>query len=56
MLYHAGMIYAALGDGAKGGRYLRQALEINPAFDVLQPEAVRRALASLAARGRRSEG
>jgi tetratricopeptide (TPR) repeat protein len=56
MLYHAGMIYAAAGDARKAGEYLRLALEINPGFDVLQSDAARQALATLAARGRRSEG
>ena len=49
MLYHAGMIYTALGDARRGGGYLRRALEINPGFYALQAEAARRALATRAA-------
>ena len=51
MLYHAGMIYTALGDARKGGDYLRRALEINPGFDALQSEAARQSLASRAIKG-----
>lgn len=46
LLFHAGMIADALGDRAAGAKYLRQALAINPTFDVLQAEAARRALAN----------
>jgi tetratricopeptide (TPR) repeat protein len=34
--YHAGMIYHGLGDGRAAAKHLRLALDINPAFDVLQ--------------------
>ncbi|HEV7889478.1 MAG TPA: tetratricopeptide repeat protein [Pyrinomonadaceae bacterium] len=49
LLFHAGMIADALGDRAGGAKYLRQALAINPSFDVLQADAARRALAGRAA-------
>ena len=41
MLYHAGMIYAAAGDDKKGADFLKQALAINPTFDVLQADVAR---------------
>ncbi len=49
LLFHAGMIALAAGDRAGGTKYLRQALAINPAFDVLQADTARRALAGRAA-------
>ncbi|MDT7808839.1 MAG: hypothetical protein QOJ70_2652 [Acidobacteriota bacterium] len=49
LLYHAGMIADALGDHAGGVKYLRDALAINPSFDVLQADAAKRALAGRAA-------
>lgn len=45
LLYHAGMIAYALGDRARGAEHLKQALALNPSFDVLQADAARRALA-----------
>lgn len=45
LLFHAGVIADATGDRAGGAKYLRQALAINPSFDVLQAEAARRVLA-----------
>lgn len=48
LLFHAGLIADALGDRAAGAKYLRQALAINPSFDVLQAEAARHALAGRA--------
>lgn len=44
LLYHAGMIAYALGERGRGAGYLRQALAINPAFDVLQADVARRTL------------
>jgi tetratricopeptide (TPR) repeat protein len=44
LLYHAGMIARALGERGRSTEYLRQALALNPAFDVLQADAARRAL------------
>jgi tetratricopeptide (TPR) repeat protein len=44
LLYHAGMIAYALGERGRGAEYLRQALAINPSFDVLQADAARRTL------------
>ncbi|HEX8687841.1 MAG TPA: tetratricopeptide repeat protein [Pyrinomonadaceae bacterium] len=41
LLYHAGMIAYALGERGRGADYLRQALAINPAFDVLQADVAR---------------
>src|ERR1044072_5205835 len=41
LLFHAGLIADALGDRAAGAKYLRQALAINPSFDVLQDDAAR---------------
>lgn len=49
LLFHAGMIADALGDRAAGAKYLRQALAINPSFDVLQAEEAKRVLAGRAA-------
>jgi tetratricopeptide (TPR) repeat protein len=46
--YHAGMIHQALGDRAQAARHLKLALEINPAFDVLQADRAAQALAALA--------
>lgn len=47
ILYHAGLVAAANGDSQKGADYLRQALDINPFFDVLQAEIAKRKLAEL---------
>jgi tetratricopeptide (TPR) repeat protein len=44
LLYHAGMIAYALGERGRGADYLRRALAINPAFDVLQADVARRTL------------
>jgi tetratricopeptide (TPR) repeat protein len=44
LLFHAGVIAVASGDRAGGAKYLRQALAINPSFDVLQADAARRTL------------
>lgn len=44
LLYHAGMIARALGDRARGAKYLREALAVNPSFDVLQADVARRTL------------
>jgi tetratricopeptide (TPR) repeat protein len=44
LLFHAGVIAVASGDRAGGAKYLRQALAIDPSFDVLQADAARRAL------------
>ncbi|MET0625518.1 MAG: tetratricopeptide repeat protein, partial [Pyrinomonadaceae bacterium] len=44
LLYHAGMIAYALGERERGAEYLRQALAINPSFDVLQADEARRTL------------
>ena len=44
ILYHAGMLAIARGDAKTGADYLKQALAINPNFDVLQADAARRTL------------
>ncbi len=49
LLFHAGLIADASGDRAGGAKCLRQALAINPSFDVLQADAARRVLAGRAA-------
>jgi tetratricopeptide (TPR) repeat protein len=45
LLYHAGLIAAANGDPRAGAEYLKQALEINPFFDVRQAEIARTKMA-----------
>lgn len=47
LLYHAGMIASANGDSAKAADYLKQALEINPNFDILQAEVAKEKLNAL---------
>ena len=47
LLYHAGMIALAKGDSVKGAEYLKQALDINPNFEVLQADAAKEKLKSL---------
>jgi tetratricopeptide (TPR) repeat protein len=42
--YHAGMIYDGLGDRRAAAKHLRLALDINPAFDVLQADVAKRTL------------
>lgn len=49
LLYHAGMIAHAQGDPRTAARYLRQAFDIDPAFDVLQAEVARKTLAAIKA-------
>jgi tetratricopeptide (TPR) repeat protein len=44
LLYHAGMIASSTGDNQKGADYLKQALAINPSFDILQAEAAKEKL------------
>lgn len=47
LLYHAGMIALSTGDNQKGADYLKQALAINPSFDILQAEAAKEKLKAL---------
>jgi len=47
MLYHAGMIASSTGDNQKGADYLKQALDINPTFDVLQADVAKEKLNAL---------
>lgn len=47
LFYHAGMIAAANGDNQKAADYLKQSLEINPNFDVLQANAAKEKLTEL---------
>jgi tetratricopeptide (TPR) repeat protein len=45
--YHAGMIYAALGDRTQAAAHLKRALEINPHFHVIFAQEAARTLAGL---------
>jgi tetratricopeptide (TPR) repeat protein len=47
LLYHAGMIALSTGDNQKGADYLKQALAINPSFDILQAEVAKEKLNTL---------
>lgn len=47
ILYHAGMIYDALGDRGKSIKFLKLALQINPHFDLLQADIASQALERL---------
>lgn len=44
ILYHAGMIALAKNDAQKSHEYLKQAIEINPAFDILQADIAKEKL------------
>ena len=46
LLYHAGMIENALGNRSDAKKLLKRALDLNPAFDLLQAEIARKALAA----------
>jgi len=47
LFYHAGMIGLSKGDNQKGADYLKQALAINPSFDILQAEVAKEKLNTL---------
>ena len=47
LLYHAGMIEAALGNDAAARRYLEDALATDPSFDPLAVRTARTTLAEL---------
>ncbi len=47
LLYHAGMIKAALGDAGQARTLLTEALELDPSFDPLQADVARAKLADL---------
>jgi tetratricopeptide (TPR) repeat protein len=47
IFYHAGMIEKALGNEKEAARHLQAALQANPAFDLLQADNARKALAEL---------
>ncbi|MDQ4119964.1 MAG: tetratricopeptide repeat protein [Acidobacteriota bacterium] len=47
ILYHAGMIEKALGNRKAAADFFKQALETNPAFDLVQAENARQALTEL---------
>ena len=47
ILYHAGMIEKELGNKTEAAKLLKQALSINPKFDVLQAETAQKALQEL---------
>ena len=44
IFYHAGMIEKGLGNKKAAADYLKKALEMSPAFDVLQAEKAKAAL------------
>lgn len=50
LLYHAGAIEIAVGDRADGQRLLRQALALNPGFDVTGAAEARKLLATVSPR------
>jgi tetratricopeptide (TPR) repeat protein len=47
LYYHAGMIYAALGEKDKARDWLKKALALNPHFSLLQADKARKALEEL---------
>lgn len=47
LFYHAGMIASALGDDRQAAEYLKQALTINPVFDILQAQRAKEKLAAI---------
>ena len=47
LFFHAGMIYADLGDSAKAKEFLQHALLINPNFHPVYAEKARQTLAKL---------
>ncbi len=47
IFYHAGMIEKGLGNKKDAADFLQRALQLNPAFDVLQAETAKNALAEL---------
>lgn len=47
ILYHAGMIEKSLGNKKEAAKFLRLALDTNPAFDVLQADKAKTALQEL---------
>jgi len=47
LFYHAGMIYAGLGEKEKARDYLKKGLDLNPHFSLLQAEKAKKALADL---------
>jgi tetratricopeptide (TPR) repeat protein len=47
LYYHAGMIYHALGEREPAKKYLEQALQLNPVFDLSQTDTARQTLAAL---------
>lgn len=47
IFYHAGMIEKAAGNEKEAARLLRMSLQTNPAFDILQADNARKALAEL---------
>ena len=47
-LYHAGMIYAELGDRRRAQQYLYEALSANPSFHVWHAQVAEEVLGTLA--------
>ncbi len=47
LLYHAGMIENALGNQTEAKRLLRSAIDLNPAFDLIQADVARKVLSAI---------
>ena len=47
LLFHAGMIALSTGEKRKGADYLKQALAVNPSFDILQADVAKEKLSAL---------
>jgi tetratricopeptide (TPR) repeat protein len=47
ILYHAGLIYNEIGERQKAAGFLKQALETNASFDVLQADTAQRLLSAI---------
>jgi tetratricopeptide (TPR) repeat protein len=56
LYYHAGMIYAALGDSPRAEAFLNEALFINPHFDLLQSRIATAKLEQLRSQANASPG
>jgi tetratricopeptide (TPR) repeat protein len=47
LLYHAGMIENALGNRTEARRLLKSAIDLNPAFDLIQADIARKTLSAI---------
>ncbi|RMF99183.1 MAG: thioredoxin, partial [Acidobacteria bacterium] len=47
ILYHAGMIENSLGNKQQARKYLKSALDLNPAFDLIQAKIAKETLEEL---------